>query len=201
MHQLTFLTVTGVAGLSVAAAPDFGHYFPFFLPLSSGDFLGAGVAICLAAAFATTLFISVAVWIMQRAYIEIHSSVPTLISCLDTGQLRPSVSFSGLQLGVFKTVFWTLVFVGGIWLFTVGAVLFAFGAFSTSIPASPVVANGAIYMGAFAMSLILTVAVIAPALLMLQPLHLWRVLRAEKASVTPRQRFRGEYTSHDRQLD
>ncbi|EKM61349.1 uncharacterized protein PHACADRAFT_84832 [Phanerochaete carnosa HHB-10118-sp] len=170
------ICLTAVAGLSVATAPEFGHYFPFFLPLSSGDFLGAGVAVSLAAAFATVLFVSVAIWIMQH-----------------TAQLRNSVSLSGLQLGVFKTVFWTLVVVGGIWLFTAAALLFAFGAFSTAVPASPVVANGAIYMSAFAMSLILTVAVIAPALLTLQPHHLVRVLRAEQAAVTPRQRFRAVY--------
>ena len=84
-----------------------------------------------------------------------------------------------------------MAIVGGAWLFTVGSALFAFDAFSTFAPGAPVVANGAIYMAAFAMSLILTVAVIAPALLMLQPLHLLRVLRAEVAAVTPRQRFRG----------
>ena len=107
------------------------------------------------------------------------------------GQLRSSVSRSGLQFGVFKAVFWMLVICGGVWLFTVGAALVAFDAFSTFHPGSPIVANGAIYMAAFAMSLILTVAIIAPALLMLQPLHLLRVLRAEVAAVTPRQRFRG----------
>ena len=85
-----------------------------------------------------------------------------------------------------------LVLVGGVWLFTVGAILFAFNAFETSVAESPVVANGAIYMSAFAMALIVNVAIIAPALLMLQPFHLWRVLRDEKAAVTPRQRFRGE---------
>jgi calcium permeable stress-gated cation channel len=102
------------------------------------------------------------------------------------------VSLSGHQLEGFKAVFWTLVLVGVIWLFTLGAILFAFGAFSTSVAESPAVANGAIYMSAFAMVLIMNVAIIAPALLMLQPYHLWRVLRDERVAVTPRQRFRGE---------
>lgn len=97
-----------------------------------------------------------------------------------------------MQITVFKTVFYMLVTVLGAWLFTVGAVLFAFGALSTSVAESSTVANGAIYMSAFAMALIVNVAIIAPALLMLQPFHLWRVLREEKTAVTPRQRFRGK---------
>lgn len=93
---------------------------------------------------------------------------------------------------MFKAVFYMLVAVDGVWLFTAGTILFTFGAFSTSTAESSTVANGAIYMSAFAMTLIVNVAVIAPALLMLQPFHLWRVLREERTAVTPRQRFRGE---------
>ena len=96
-------------------------------------------------------------------------------------------------MATFKVIFYTLVIIGSVWLFTVGAILFAFEAFSTSTPESPVVADGAIYMSAFAMVLIVNLAIIFPALLMLQPVRLWRVLKDEKAAVTPRQRFRGEW--------
>ena len=58
--------VTAAAGLSVASAPEFGHYFPFFLPLSSGNFLGAGVAVCLGAAVGAALFMAIAVIFVQR---------------------------------------------------------------------------------------------------------------------------------------
>ncbi len=43
------------------------------------------------------------------------------------------------------------------------------------------------------MAVLMTLAIIFPALLMLQPVRLWRVLKEEKAAVTPRQRFRGEF--------
>lgn len=115
-----------------------------------------------------------------------------LFHLTDSSQLRNTVSLSGMQMATFKTVFYILAIVGSVWLFTVGAVLFAFGAFSTSTSESPVVADGAVYMSAFAMVVIVNLAIIFPALLLLQPVRLWRVLRDEKAAVTPRQRFRGE---------
>ena len=90
-------------------------------------------------------------------------------------------------------MFYVLVVVVGAWLFTVGAILFAFDAFSTSVAQASTVANGAVYTSAFATALIVNVAVVAPALLILQPFHLWRVLREEKTAVTPRQRFRGKH--------
>ena len=110
----------------------------------------------------------------------------------DTGQLSHSVSISGTQLEVFQASFWVLTIIALVWLFTIGAVLFSMGAFNTGVLESASVANGAIYMSAFAMALIVNVAIVAPALLMLQPFHLWRVLREEKTAVTPRQRFRGK---------
>ena len=58
--------MTAAAGLSVASAPAFAHYFPFFLPLSSGNFLGAGVAVCLGAAVGAALFMAIAVIFVQR---------------------------------------------------------------------------------------------------------------------------------------
>ena len=80
----------------------------------------------------------------------------------------------------------------GIWLFTIGAVLFAIGAFSFSERESETIANGAIYMSAFAFMLIISVAIVFPGLLLLQPYRLWRVVRDEREAITPRQRFRGE---------
>lgn len=58
--------VTAAAGLSVASAPAFAHYFPFFLPLSSSNFLGAGVAVCLGASVGAALFMAVAVVLVHR---------------------------------------------------------------------------------------------------------------------------------------
>ena len=74
-HSLTihpayiyFEIVTAVAGLSVATAPDFGHYLTLFLPIAARNDLGAGIAICLAAACAATLFVTVAVLVVNREY-------------------------------------------------------------------------------------------------------------------------------------
>ena len=57
--------MTAVAGLAVATAPDYAHYLTFFLPLANGNTLGAGIATGLAAAIATTLFMGIAVTIIQ----------------------------------------------------------------------------------------------------------------------------------------
>ena len=102
-----------------------------------------------------------------------------------------SVSISGSQLIMFKTMFWLFTIVAGVWLFAVGAVLFSMHALSMDSGVARSIANGAIYLSAFAMVLVLNVAIIFPGLLLLQPIRLWRVARAERASVTPRQRFRG----------
>lgn len=108
--------------------------------------------------------------------------------------LRGTVSVSSGQLLVFKTTFFILAAVAAIWLITVGAILFAIQAFSAGGPTSETVANGSVYMSALALVIVLNVAVIFPALLLLQPVRLWHLRRAEKEAVTPRQTFRGKIT-------
>ncbi|KAH9858076.1 hypothetical protein C2E23DRAFT_718443 [Lenzites betulinus] len=168
--------LTAVSGLAVSLAPDVAHYFPFFGPLVTGSQLGGGVASSLAAAIAAALFIFLALLVLR--------------------QLTPitrTVSVSGSHLIMFKTTFYLLLGVGGVWLFTTGAILFSIGALSTNVARSQTVADGAIYMSAFALVLILNVAIIFPGLLLLQPIRLWKVIRAERVAVTPRQRFRAVY--------
>ncbi|RPD82440.1 hypothetical protein L226DRAFT_528605 [Lentinus tigrinus ALCF2SS1-7] len=165
-----------VSGLAVAAAPDVAHYFPFFLPMTTGNQVGAGVATCLAAAVAAILFISIACVVLNQAT-----------------RSHIAVSVSGSQLILFKTVFWLFTIVAGVWLFVAGAVLFSMRALSTNSGVTKSLANGAIYMSVFAMALVLNVAIIFPGLLLLQPIRLWQVIRAERAAVTPRQRFRAVY--------
>ena len=109
--------------------------------------------------------------------------------------LRGTVSVSSGQLLVFKITFFILTTVATIWLIAVGALLFALPVFNAGGPKSQTVANGSIYMSALAMVIVLNVAVIFPALLLLQPLRLWQVRRAEKDAVTPLQTFRGELSS------
>lgn len=94
---------------------------------------------------------------------------------------------------VFKITFFILTVVAAIWLVAVGALLFALQAFTADSGHARAVASGSIYIGVLALSIVISVAIILPALLVLQPLRLWRVLRAERHAVTPRQRFRGEF--------
>src|ERR1700733_12087580 len=108
--------------------------------------------------------------------------------------LSGTVSISSGQLVDFKTTFFILAAVAAIWLIAVGALLFAIQAFNAGGPTSKTIANGSIYMSALAMVIVINVAIIFPALLLLQPFHLWHVRRAEKEAVTPRQTFRGERT-------
>jgi len=89
-------------------------------------------------------------------------------------------------------MFFILSVVATIGLVIIGALLFAVQAFNTSNQTPKAIADGAIYISAFLLTILITIAVILPALLMLQPTRLWHVLRAEKLAVTPRQRFRGK---------
>ncbi|KAH9937349.1 uncharacterized protein B0H18DRAFT_950236 [Fomitopsis serialis] len=168
--------LTPVAALFLSTAPDFAHYFPFLMRLNEGQQFGAGIATDLVPALLVVLFIAVILKIVT--YI---------------GQLFPSVSLSGSQLLMFKTVFYVLTVVGGIALFTAGAVLFAMHSWSIDIGDSASVADGIIYMSMLALLLLLAVAVVFPGLLLLQPIRLIRVVRHEREAITSRQRFRAVY--------
>lgn len=106
--------------------------------------------------------------------------------------MHGSISISGGQLFVFKITFFILTSVAALWLVAVGAILSALRAFSINIGIAESVASGSIYMSILALSVIVNLAIIFPALLVLQPLRLWRVLREERQAITPRQRFRGK---------
>ncbi|KAJ7619547.1 hypothetical protein FB45DRAFT_931060 [Roridomyces roridus] len=172
--------LTAAAGLSLTTAPDVAHYLPFLKPLVSSDTntIASGLATVLAPAVAATLFICLALGIVNIA-----------------ATIRGAVSVSGGQLFVFKAMFYILAAVVGIWMVTVGALIYTLQAFNTgsSLDKSQTVADGSIYMSILVLSVVFTAAVIFPGLLLLQPLRLWRVLRAEKRALTPRQRFRAVY--------
>ncbi|CCL98103.1 uncharacterized protein FIBRA_00097 [Fibroporia radiculosa] len=170
------VVLVAAAGLFLSTAPDFSHYYPFLGRLNEGNQLGAGIATNLVAALLAILFISLALSVVHY-----------------TGQLVRTVSLSGSQLFIFKAVFYVATLAGGAALFTAGALLFAMHSFSDHIGDTLSVADGIIYMSVLAMLMILTVAVVFPGLLLLQPVRLWRVLRAEKEAVTSRQRFRAVY--------
>lgn len=168
--------LTAASGLALATAPDVAHYIPFLQPLTNGNTLASGLATTLAPAVAATLFIAIALAIINWV-----------------ADIRGSVSISGGQLFVFKATFFILTAVAAIWLIAVGAVLFAVQALTSNTERTKTVANGSIYASALALTLIITVAIIFPALLLLQPFRLWHVILAERHAVTPRQRFRAIY--------
>ncbi|THV01445.1 hypothetical protein K435DRAFT_750308 [Dendrothele bispora CBS 962.96] len=168
--------LTAAAALSLATAPDVGHFLPFLQPLLSENALAAGIVTVFIPAFAALLFVSLALIFVRWA-----------------AENLGSVSISGGQLLVYKTTFLFLTLVTAILIIVVGALLFSMQAFSTGSTPSRSVASGSIYMAALALTIIIQIAIIFPGVLLLQPLRLWHVLRAEKHAVTPRQRFRAVY--------
>ncbi|KAH0591166.1 hypothetical protein H2248_001263 [Termitomyces sp. 'cryptogamus'] len=168
--------LTAVSGLALSTAPDVGHYLSFLNPLNSADLIPAGLATVFAPAVAATSFISLAIYLVHW-----------------TADVYGTISISSGHLLVFKVTFFILASVAALWLIIVGALLYSFQAFNSHTEIAKSVANGSIYMAILALAIIFTVAVIFPALLLLQPFHLMHVLRHKRQAVTPRQRFRAVY--------
>ena len=109
----------------------------------------------------------------------------------DAAKFNSAVSMSMTQLTAFRATFYLLTFVAGVWLVAVGSTIFALRAFDTSTERAKSVSQGSIYMATFLLVLIINVAIISPALLMLQPFRLWKMYWRSRRAVTPRQHFRG----------
>ncbi|KAF9535881.1 hypothetical protein CPB83DRAFT_40825 [Crepidotus variabilis] len=170
------LAAAPAAGLALAPAPDVAHYLSFLQPLLTAEPVAAGLATILAPAVGATLFIVIGLGIIHWV-----------------GTIHGATSVSGSQLQIFKITFFVLSAVGTLWLVAIGALLFSMQALNTDSGATKSLANGTIYMSILALALIINVAIIFPALLLLQPLRFWRVTKAEREAVTPRQRFRAVY--------
>ncbi|KDQ63154.1 hypothetical protein JAAARDRAFT_147164 [Jaapia argillacea MUCL 33604] len=168
--------LTAVAGLALGNAPNVSHYLPFLRHFATDNNWITGLAVGLAPAVAAALFITSALAI-------VHFSA----------RMSGCVSISSLQLTTFKTTFYVLTIVCAIWIIVVGSLLFAMDSFNAGSGETKTVADGSIYMSALALVIILNVAIISPALMMLQPFRLRRVHKAERTAVTPRQRFRAVY--------
>jgi calcium permeable stress-gated cation channel len=108
-----------------------------------------------------------------------------------SARLVDTISISSGQRIVIKAMFYVVTFVAVIGLATAGALLYAFGALSQGTRMSETVADGYVYITVLVLAVIIVVLATSPALLVLQPLRLRRVLRAERVAKTPRQRFRG----------
>ncbi|KAG6919045.1 hypothetical protein DXG01_009755 [Tephrocybe rancida] len=166
--------LTAASGLALSTAPNVAHYLSFLNTLNTAHPIPAGLATVFAPAVAATIFTSLAIYLVHWV-----------------ANVYGSISISGGHLFVFKVTFFILTSVATLWLVAIGALLYAFQAFSSRSGVAKSVASGSIYMGILALAIIFTIAVIFPALLMLQPFRLWHVLRDEQQAVTPRQRFRG----------
>lgn len=59
------LTVTAASGLALSTAPDMNRFFPFLRPLLNSDALPTGLATVFAPAVAATLFIMLALAIVN----------------------------------------------------------------------------------------------------------------------------------------
>lgn len=93
---------------------------------------------------------------------------------------------------VFKFTFFVLTIMAAVWLVAIGALLFAMRAFSVGRLMTQSIADGLIYMSALVLTIVFTAVIVLPGLLLLQPVRLWHIIRAQRHAVTPRQRFRGK---------
>lgn len=150
------------------------NILPFLKPIANSNGLGAALATTLAPAVAATLFIVIALLVVNRA-----------------AKFTGAASVSATRLRAFKATFYVLTFVATIWIVAVGAVIFGLEAIDRSQARTSTIANGSTYIAVLLLVLVLNAAVIAPGLQMLQPLRLWKVHRAQKRAITPRQYFRG----------
>ena len=113
-------------------------------------------------------------------------------------KIHGSTSRSENQLFVFRIVFYVLVLVVVIWLTAIAGILFALQAFNTNSGQTRSITNGAVYTGVLGLTIVISMAIIAPGLLLLQPIRLWNVFTMERLALTPRQRFRGTRASPHR---
>ncbi|CAE7207304.1 unnamed protein product [Rhizoctonia solani] len=165
-----------VIGLALAGAPDVAHYLPFLSRLSGRDDLGASIATTIAPALAATLLITLALLVINRA-----------------ARFSGPASISAERLRTFKATFYMLTFAATTWIIAAGALIFGVEAFNDKSQRSRTVADGTTYIAVLLMVIILNAAVIAPGLQLLQPIRLWKIYRAKRKVITPRQRFRSIY--------
>jgi len=165
-----------VTVLALSNAPGVAGILTFLRPLTAASNIGASLVITLVPAILLTIFVITALRFVEGV-----------------ANRSSSVSVSGAQFSAFKATFYLLALVAGAWVIAVGALAFAMSAFDSGSGRAESVAHGSIYVGALALAILLNAAFISPALLLLRPVHLWRVWRNERAAVTPRQRFRARY--------
>jgi TRAP-type C4-dicarboxylate transport system permease small subunit len=158
--------------------PEVVHYLPWLGPVARQDNLQSALATAIAPALASVLF----VWI-------------SLAAIRKAARYSGAVSVSVARLKAFKAVFWVLVIVAGIWVVAVGALIVGASGLDDGRSTTSKIANGSVTTAIFLFIILLNIAVIAPGLLLLQPVRLWKSWKAKKRARTPRQLFRGQWSS------
>ncbi|ORX33503.1 hypothetical protein BD324DRAFT_658318 [Kockovaella imperatae] len=167
------LLIVPFLGLSVATAPGFAHYLGLLTPLERSDGFGSGVAQGLAPALAVILATATAVLLTNHfsTQVKVVSRVHQEALC-------------------FKATFYLLLFTTLFWLITVAALEFAVQSLVLEVQSARFVGDGAIFSTWFVFIILLNIAVIVPALYLLQPKRLWNFFCSRRRTTTPRQRFR-----------
>lgn len=174
--RLTAFVVLACAGLAMVTYPDVAHYLPFLGPVAERNNIQSGLATALAPAVAASLFVGLAMYGVHRA--AHHSG---------------AVSVTVVRIKAFKAVFWVIVIVAGVWIVTAASLIFGARALDTQTRTASSVANGSVAAALFLFLITINLAIIVPGLLLLQPIHLWRMRRRQKRATTPRQHFRAIY--------
>jgi len=157
-------------------SPDVVHYLPFLSPVVAYNNIQSGLATALAPAVAASIFVGLAMFGIH--YAARHCG---------------SVSVTVVRIKTFKAVFWVIVIVAAMWLVAAGSLLFGASALDHQTDAATSVANGSIAGALFLLLIIINIAIIAPGLLLLQPIRLWHMHRRRRRAITPRQEFRAIY--------
>lgn len=170
--------MVAVIGLASVTQPEVVHYLPWLGSVARRDNLQSALATAIAPALAAVLFIWISLAVIRRA-----------------ARYSGAVSVSVARLKAFKAVFWVFVIVAGIWIVTAGSLLIGSRALDDGNDATSSIASGSVTTAIFLLIILLNIAIIAPGLLLLQPIRLWKLWKAKKRARTPRQLFRGERSS------
>ena len=170
--------MVAVIGLASSTQPEVVHYLPWLGSVARTDSFHSALATAIAPALAGVLF----VWI-------------SLAAIRKAARYSGAVSVSVARLKAFKAVFWVFVIVAGIWIVAAGSLIIGVRALDDGQNAPSSIANGSVTTAIFLLIILLNIAIIAPGLLLLQPVRLWKMWKAKKRARTPRQLFRGQHGS------
>ncbi|GJJ09404.1 hypothetical protein Clacol_003626 [Clathrus columnatus] len=167
------IQVIPTTGLVVSFGPGVTHYLHVFQHLTGVSTIAAGLATTLAPASLIVLIIWFTLPIIRFA-----------------SQTTGIVSASLAYVKGFKATFIFLNATYGFWLVACGSVIFSLESFAVGVHRTQAVADGILYFASFLIVLTFALAMIYPALWIIQPMRLAQFYRRKNFTLTPRQRFR-----------